>query len=99
MAVIPMVVAVRRNEHGDVTDVRMGYADPETNTWTPGGEPVVAPVLRVVDALMARDLVCTRMPNGTSGPGLRVVPAKVGRGVETIETDDLDRPVASFEQF
>jgi len=99
MAVVPMVVAVRRNEHGDVTDVRMGYADTQTNAWTPGGEPTTAPVLRVVDALMASDTVCTRMPNGSSGPGLRVVEAKVGRGVETIESDDPDRPVASFEQF
>lgn len=99
MSAIPMVVAVRRNEQGDVTHVRLGYADTDKNTWIPGGEPAPVPVLKVVDALMARDVVCTRMPNGTSGPGLRVVLAKIGRGVETIETDDPERPISSLEQF
>lgn len=99
MAVIPMVIAVRTNEQGDVTHVCLGYVDTETNRWATGSTPATAPVLRVVDALMAGDLICTRMPDGTSGPGLRVVLAKIGRGVETIETDDPDRPISSFERF
>lgn len=99
MAQVPMVTAVHRDDLGDVVEVMMGIADTQTNAWVPGREPSAAPVINVVDALMAGDLVCTRMPNGTSGPGLRVVLANRGGGRETIQTDDPARPIDQFEQY
>jgi len=99
MATIPMVVAVRRNPQGDVLDVQMGIADTDQNTWAAGGEPKFVPVLEVVDALMRDDRIWSRMPNGTPGPRLKVVAAKAGQGIETVELDHPTLTVADLEQF
>jgi hypothetical protein len=97
MAQIPMITAVRFNGHGDVSHVLMGTADTDTNQWV--HEPLETPVLALVDKLMAADLVGTRMPDGTVGPNLRVVEGNAGGGIETVVTDDPDRPIDDFLQF
>lgn len=99
MAQIPMVTAVRFNQHGDVSHVLMGTADNDTPQPRWVHEPVETPVIDLVNKLMARDLVVTRMPNGTSGPSLRVVQGNAGGGVETVVTDDPNRPIDDFLQF
>lgn len=99
MATVPMVIAVRRNTHGDVVKVLRGIADTATNFWIDGGEPAPIPVIKIVDSLLAGDAVWSRLPNGAPGPKLKVVLAKAGHGIESVELDDATLTVADLAHF
>lgn len=99
MATVPMVVAVRCNAWGDVLEVRRGIVDTAKNAWTPNGSPVPVHVIEIVNAIMAGDAVWSRLPHGAPGPVFKVVVARGGHGVETIELDDPELTVADLAQF
>lgn len=99
MADVWMVTAVRRNALGDVTEVQIGLADTTANAWARKGDPRVLPVVEVVDMVFRGDSVYTRRPNGAPGPKLKVVPAKTGGGIETVETVDAGFTVADLDQL
>ena len=102
MATIWMIDAVQRNSQGDVTRVRWGKVETTIGQgrWHEG-DPHEDGVIAVVDELMASTDVWARMPNGAPGPNLRVISAKVGQGVETIELVDnrFGHTVADLAQF
>lgn len=103
MAEIHVIEAVHIDgRSGQVSRVRWGLADTETNTWRTG--PAEADVIEVVDKVMAGTDVWTTIPvGGGKAPGPKVRAYGGRNGFESIkfwnETDDHGRTIEDMARF
>jgi hypothetical protein len=98
VAVFWTVDAVELSAHGDVLRVRWGLIDTRQNAWV-NGRPHVAEVADVVALINSGAEVWTLLPDGTSGPLLQVVPARVDPAISTIEMMGQAPTVRDLEQL
>jgi hypothetical protein len=96
------VNGVRLDERtGRVTHVRWAQVNPKQNQWV--SEPAEAPVIDVVDAIVAGDQVWTIFPEGVNtvlGPQLKSVVYAGGlEGIDTVDPKQVNRTLRDLPRI